>query len=1341
MKRKIISFVLLLVATVFVGLSLYACTDENSESIEGDSAASFVQSGDASISSAHDVSESDGEISQSGGQSDSAIDEGNNSSSGNIQHDPVPVGISVYAAKTQFTEGETVSAGDLAVDLNYDDQTYEALTVFTIEYQSGDCFSLGDDHYTVVYGSLNKRVFVTVVADNKLKISSDVYNDVIDGYLSADDTATQISYLLDYSGQEYDKQRIKVVWRNISGAADYVFRLSVNEDFSAAITKKSKTSEAVFGTLIPNVEYYAYAEASDSNGDVISRSDTCVLKAETDHTVRQLTVDGMTNMRDLGGWSATDGNVIGYGLLYRGSNLVNITESGKDVFKNELGIKTEIDLRSNGTKDAPMEGVNYYRYGLWLYSAMIPDGDPDKKISFNSSSPTSISSIFSLLADENNYPIYFHCNAGADRTGSLAFLIEGLLGVDYPDIIKDFELTSFSKMGQRWRSNIVDGEFTSDGIMQNDSNNYVGFGELYTLMMKLYGAEGKPLSYAIENYLKSVCGVSSETINSVKRILLYDPAALSDRFELSFAGGDEKTEVVYGEKIGDVLPVLPADTELTRYYWAIDGVRITPDSVWKYGEDKRALLCADTSNNKFTADLVLTSNEDYIISAADIDGELNAEDIIAVRIGETSLAFDVQTDSIVFTNALIKEQTAGDHIFDFYTATKVYRVKIAVVTMVIRTVEDLNVIGANKNKPAYDTGYYVLGNDIDGKDQVGVNALSEWCGDNYRTVGFRGIFDGRGHVLKNLKLADGHLFYGVGDNAIISNFALIDPIQVPESPTVYVLASGVHHATIENVIVKADSKVVIGSTWKNTVVRNCVFIIEKNGQQVVGTAGNWNDRQTTITDLAIVVGDPTAGTLGNGAVSFAGLIGTHYVSGSYSSFKTENDIYEYTTLAQMLLALDSDNYIAAWNSEITYDNFGIWFNGVRVIRPVIGLYAPSNEIFAGDSMTISAVNASFELTEEISGVSIDAQTGLLIVGNGVAVGTEITVRATSLIDGSLFEETTIVVAPEPVDLTSNGTYDVELGVTFDVAAIDGDVIAVKTASGNKITLATPNVVTASELNVAAGVTYSERLTITFYTENKAYELNAAFITRMIRTVADLNAMGEYGRLNPTNHTGHYVLANDITGGTLTERLSQYCAGTNRTTNGFRGIFDGRGHYIKDLTIDNTFNYLFSSIGQGGVVKNFALINPIQSDTGKPALIGAELQGGTVYNVIVKADSQKAIGSTFNGGVISNCVFILETNGVSAIGQKDDTTGSTASSIRNVAIVIGSNSGTLNAIFGNYYKVTGAYAEYETANGIHDYASSAVMLSGLATENYIANWDSAYIEYKDNGLYFGGVNIL
>lgn len=73
----------------------------------------------------------------------------------------------------------------------------------------------------------------------------------------------------------------------------------------------------------------------------------------------------MFNMRDIGGWSAQQGVKIPYGKVYRGGYFSNITNDGKKTFIEELGIKTEIDLRTNGTNVLNDDRVEYFSGGMW----------------------------------------------------------------------------------------------------------------------------------------------------------------------------------------------------------------------------------------------------------------------------------------------------------------------------------------------------------------------------------------------------------------------------------------------------------------------------------------------------------------------------------------------------------------------------------------------------------------------------------------------------------------------------------------------------------------------------------------------------------------------------------------------------------------------------------------------------------------------------------------------------------------------------------------------------------------------------------------------------------------
>ena len=139
------------------------------------------------------------------------------------------------------------------------------------------------------------------------------------------------------------------------------------------------------------------------------------------------------NVRDLGGW-ACDGGTIKYGKLFRGGLL---SESDADVLVKQCGVRHDLDLRglseNEGLTASPLGNeieyictTNYVWYSL--------DNTADWTLILRT--------IFDAVS--KNEPLYFHCAAGADRTGTVACIVEAILGVSQPDIDKDFELTSFA---------------------------------------------------------------------------------------------------------------------------------------------------------------------------------------------------------------------------------------------------------------------------------------------------------------------------------------------------------------------------------------------------------------------------------------------------------------------------------------------------------------------------------------------------------------------------------------------------------------------------------------------------------------------------------------------------------------------------------------------------------------------------------------------------------------------------------------------------------------------------------------------------------------------------------
>lgn len=221
---------------------------------------------------------------------------------------------------------------------------------------------------------------------------------------------------------------------------------------------------------------------------------------------RNLYVDGITNVRDLGGWQTPNGRVK-QGLIYRCGRLnesetplvnIEITHDGIDTMLNVLRIKSEIDLRmpnnhnteTGGITSSPLgDDVNYYNCPLeWD----IVNGN------YLTGNIQSVKYFFELASDIDNYPLIFHCNIGTDRTGMFAFLINGLLGVSEEDLYRDYLFSNFGKIN-------------SSRSLSNIQKNYLSTINNY---------DGDTLSERIENCLIQLVGVTQSQIDAIKNILL-----------------------------------------------------------------------------------------------------------------------------------------------------------------------------------------------------------------------------------------------------------------------------------------------------------------------------------------------------------------------------------------------------------------------------------------------------------------------------------------------------------------------------------------------------------------------------------------------------------------------------------------------------------------------------------------------------------------------------------------------------------------------------------------------------------------------------------------------------
>lgn len=188
---------------------------------------------------------------------------------------------------------------------------------------------------------------------------------------------------------------------------------------------------------------------------------------------RVIPMEGVLNVRELGGLPLKNGRMVRHGSLIRTGRLSDMTEKDRETLRRH-GLRTIIDMRNNQEvfehPDPELEGVK------WIQLSIFPGGAAgisredngetleDKAVRLaemyaggkarkllltmyprmvgEEFCVAQIRRFFELLLEHEEGAVAWHCTSGKDRTGLTCALLLYVLGAEWETILEDYLYTN-----------------------------------------------------------------------------------------------------------------------------------------------------------------------------------------------------------------------------------------------------------------------------------------------------------------------------------------------------------------------------------------------------------------------------------------------------------------------------------------------------------------------------------------------------------------------------------------------------------------------------------------------------------------------------------------------------------------------------------------------------------------------------------------------------------------------------------------------------------------------------------------------------------------------------------
>jgi len=255
------------------------------------------------------------------------------------------------------------------------------------------------------------------------------------------------------------------------------------------------------------------------------------------NNTRILSFNGVTNLRDLGGYPTNDGRSVKWGKLFRSDQLTNLSVEGQSYLQKK-GLKLIIDLRSSferKSKPNPtMKEVTDYHFPIFDEIGLL-DGNMFRmamhfcmnrdvhsfftgyyrKMVTNPIAQNSLRNMVDLIIKMKDPVILLQCLAGKDRTGFVTAIFLLILGVPKKVIMKDYLLTN------TFRSSFNDNLIKKVNQKPNTLNDgLIVFLTAEEAYLQAVFDEMKASYGSTHNYIEKVLGLSKEKRNLFKKKFL-----------------------------------------------------------------------------------------------------------------------------------------------------------------------------------------------------------------------------------------------------------------------------------------------------------------------------------------------------------------------------------------------------------------------------------------------------------------------------------------------------------------------------------------------------------------------------------------------------------------------------------------------------------------------------------------------------------------------------------------------------------------------------------------------------------------------------------------------------